>query len=44
MIGQTEVGEIRFAFCVEQNISRFDVPMQNAMFAGIMNRARKLRD
>ena len=35
---------MRFAFCIEQNVSRFDVTMQNAVFMRVMNSARDLRD
>src|SRR5262245_38244775 len=35
---------MRFTFCVEQNVSRFDVPMQNAVLMRVMHYARYLRD
>ena len=35
---------MRFAFCIEQNVPRFDVAMQNAVFMRVMNRAGDLRD
>ena len=42
--GQAEIGKMRFALCIKQNVSGFDVPMQNAVLVGIMNRARQLCD
>ena len=42
--GKAEIGQMRFAFCIEQNVSRFDVPMQNSVFMRVMNSARDLRD
>ena len=42
--GQTEIGQMRFAFCIQQDVSRFDVAMQNAVFMSIMDCARQLRD
>ena len=41
---KTKIGEVRFAFCIEENVSRFDVAMQNAVFMRVMHRARHLRD
>ena len=35
---------MRFAFCVEQNVTRFDVTMQNSVFMRVMHSARDLRD
>src|SRR5436305_13615647 len=35
---------MRLAFCIEQNVSRLDVAMENSMFMRVMNRARYLRD
>src|SRR6266487_265748 len=42
--GQPEIGEMRFAFCVEQDVSGFDVSMQNAVFMRVMNCAGQLGD
>src|SRR5438552_10025926 len=35
---------MRFAFCIQQNVSRFDVTMQNSMFVRVMDRSRHLGD
>src|SRR6266566_5829139 len=35
---------MRFAFCIEQNVSRFDVPMENAVLMRVMHSACDLRD
>src|SRR5437762_14233111 len=35
---------MRFTVCVEQNVSRFDVPMQNSVFMRVMHNARDFRD
>jgi hypothetical protein len=35
---------MRFASAVKQDVSRFDVAMQNAMFVRVMNSARNLGD
>ncbi len=35
---------MRFAFCVEQNVARFDVSMQNAVLMRVMNCAGQLGD
>src|SRR6476660_7241922 len=35
---------MRFAVCIEQNVSRLNVPMQNAVFMRVMNSARDLGD
>ena len=35
---------MRFAFCVQQNVSGFDVSMQNAVFMRVMNGARHFGD
>src|SRR5262245_42320704 len=35
---------MRFTICVEQNVSRFDVPMQNSVFMRVMHSARDFRD
>src|SRR6266567_5486245 len=40
---QAEVGKMRFARCIEQNVARFDVAMENAAFMRVMNGARHLR-
>src|SRR6201981_1956952 len=34
---------MRFAFCIEQNVSRFDVAMKNAVFMRVINGASDLR-
>ena len=34
---KAEVGQMRFAFCIEQNVSRFDVAMQNAVLVRVVN-------
>ena len=41
---KTEIGEMRFAFFIEQNVSRFYVAMQNAVFVRVMHGAGYLRD
>src|SRR4029077_1895290 len=41
---QTEVGEMRFAFCVEQNVSGFDVSMEDTVFMRIVTGAGQLGD
>src|SRR6266513_1327652 len=35
---------MRLAFCIEQNVSRFDVPLLNTVFMRVMNGASDLRD
>ena len=35
---------MRFTVCVEQNVPRFDVPMQNAVFMRVMHGAGHFRD
>src|ERR1044072_1886035 len=35
---------MRFAVCIEQNVSRLDVAMQNAVFMGVVHRAGQLGD
>ena len=35
---------MRFAFCIEQNVPRLDVTMENSMFMRVMNNACDLRD
>src|SRR6266487_6108327 len=39
---QTEIGEMRFAFCIEQNIAGLDVTMQDTVLMGMMKRASQL--
>src|SRR5205823_12553676 len=34
----------RFAFCIQQNVSGFDVAMKNAVFMRVMHSARYVRD
>src|SRR5436189_4862397 len=41
---KTKIGEVRFAFCIEQNIPRFDITMKNSMFMRVMNNACDLSD
>src|SRR4029077_11817190 len=41
---QPEIGEMRFAFCVKQDVSGFDVSMENAALMRIMNGPGQLRD
>ena len=36
--GQPEIGEMRFAFCVEQNVSGLDVSMQDAVLMRVVKR------
>src|SRR5206468_4491233 len=35
---------MRFTFCIEQNVPRLDIAMENSMFMGVMNNACNLRD
>src|SRR5213596_2863385 len=35
---------MRFAFCIEQNVPRFDVPMENAVLVRIVDSTRHFRD
>ena len=42
--GQSEIGQMRFAFSIEQNVSRLDVAMQNAVLVRVMNSARHFRN
>ena len=42
--GKTKIGQMRFAFFIEQNVSRLDVAMQNAVLMRVMHGARDLRD
>jgi hypothetical protein len=42
--GKPKIGQMRFAFCIEQNVSRFDVAMQNAVFMRVMHSACHLGD
>ena len=41
---EAEVGEMRFTFLIQQDISRFDVAMQNAVLVRIVNGACHLGD
>ncbi len=41
---ESEVGEMRFAFLIEQNVTRLDVAMKDTVLMRIMDRARDLRD
>ena len=40
--GQAEIGKMRFTLCIKQNVSRFNVPMQNAVLVGVVHGARQL--
>src|SRR5205823_11713688 len=35
---------MRLTFCIQQNVSRFNVTMENAMFVCVMNRTRHFRN
>jgi len=35
---------MRFAFCIQQNVPRFDVTMKNSVFMRVVNSACDLRD
>jgi hypothetical protein len=37
---QTEVGEMRFAFGIDQNVARLNVSMENAALVRVMHSAR----
>ena len=39
---QSEVGKVRFAFCIEQNVSWLNVSMENAALMRVMHSAREL--
>src|SRR5206468_3367959 len=39
---QAKVGKMRFALLIQQNVSRLDVSMQNAVLMGVMHDARHL--
>src|SRR5262249_37361519 len=41
---ETKIGQVRFAFCIQQNVSRFDVAMEDSVFMRVMNSARDLCD
>src|SRR5262249_19800933 len=41
---ETKVGQMRFTFLVEQNVSRFDVAMKNPTLVRVMNCARDFCD
>jgi hypothetical protein len=41
---QSEIGEMRFAFCVQQNVSGFDIAMQDAVLMRIVHRPRQFGD
>ena len=41
---QTKVGQMRFAFLVEQDVSRLDITVKDAVLVGVMNRPRYLGD
>ena len=42
--GQSEIGEMRFAFGIEENVARLNVAVQDAVFMRVVNRARQFRD
>jgi hypothetical protein len=42
--GEAKIGKVRFAVCVQQNISRLDVSMQDAVFMCVVNSASDFRD
>src|SRR6266536_65494 len=35
---------MRFAFCIDENVARLDVAVQDAVFVRMMNRARQFGD
>ena len=39
-----QIGQQRFAFLVQQNVSWFDVTVQNAVFMRVLYSARQIRD
>src|ERR1700757_1443848 len=41
---EAEIGQMRFAVCVEQNVSRFDVAMEDSVLVRVMDRARYFGD
>ena len=41
---ETKVGKVRFACDIQQNVSRFDIPMQNPVLVRIVHGARQLGD
>ena len=41
---QAEVGQVRFAVSIEQNVPWLDVAMQNPVLVRVMNSARYLGD
>jgi hypothetical protein len=41
---QTEVSQMRFVLLIEQNVTRLDVAMKDAVLVGVMNRPRYLGD
>src|SRR6266496_4785316 len=41
---QPEVGEMWFALSIKQNVSRFDVAMQDVVLVSVMNSARHFGD
>src|SRR5437667_6489314 len=41
---KAKIGQMRFALSIKQNVSWFDVAMQDVVFMGIMNGARYLGD
>ena len=41
---QPEIGEMRFAFGIEENVARLNVAMQDAVLMRVVHSARKFRD
>src|SRR5215469_16418132 len=41
---QTKIGQMRFAFPIEQNVPRFDITMENAVLVSVMHSTRDSRD
>src|SRR5204862_686930 len=41
---KAKIGQVRFTFCIEQNVPRLDITMENSMFMRVMNNACHLRD
>src|SRR5207248_2320546 len=41
---KTKIGEVRFALSIKQNVSRFDVSMQDVVLVSVMNSARHFGD
>src|SRR5438046_1701634 len=39
---KTKIGQVRFALCIQQNVARLDISMQDAVLVRVMNNARHL--